>query len=347
MRGLVGILVLSLVAACGDDDIGSPGEYVTLAQFDAAYRDAECTYLVRCGLFPDQATCVKAHLFNAGAYSLSEDLRAEIAAGHVLYNGNNVKTCFDSIANATCDKTDEAGRGVNVACFQFLRGTVAGGGECLLGADCVSGDCRGSISNDPCVTGTCVGDTAPTVELPVNGQQCTTAIGCAQGSYCDSGTFECTPLKVAGDSCVDGRECAYGLGCVGVSRTCKALPASGEPCPDGLCRDDGLRCATTCMPLGLPGAMCQSSSDCSPYYTCDFSTTTPTCKKPPSIGDMCSSGNTRCFEEASYCDSTTLVCVAGKADGEACTTSLQCQSENCDFTTGTGTGTCGVPSCSG
>jgi hypothetical protein len=345
----VAIFALAIVACGGDDDSGS-GRYVAVGDFDSAYKEAECTYLTSCGLFPDKAMCLAAHLFTSGAYSLSPDLRAEIAAGRVIYNGNAVFECFDAIANATCDKTDEPGRVPVLACYQFTRGTQGDAEPCQIDEDCISQNCRVLVADEQCAMGECFGNTAPSIEIPINGEACNSVIGCGRGSYCDTGnTFECTTLKVAGDACVDTRECGYGLGCAGTTtaRTCKALPGLNEPCPDGLCRDEGLHCTTAttgnvCKSLGLVGATCQSSSDCSPYFPCDFATT-PTCKRPPAIGEACASSNSRCFDEHSYCDGTTLKCVAAKPDGSTCTTSLQCESEQCDLNTST----CVTPSCSG
>jgi len=338
------VVALSAVAAvaCGDDDNGS-GEYVAVSDFDAAYKDAECTYLTNCGFFPDKATCLTAQLFNGGAYSLSADLRDAIAKGRVLYNGNAVKECFDAIANATCDKTDEAGRVPVLACLQFTRGTLGADAACLVDQECISQNCRVLVADEPCAMGTCFGDTAPTISIPLNGEPCNSVIGCGRGSYCDTtSTFECTPLKTSGEGCVDTRECGYGLGCAGTTRTCKTLPGPNEACPDALCRDDGQHCiGAVCKPLGLLGATCASNSDCSPYFACDFSTSM--CKKTPSIGESCATTNSRCFDERSYCDGATLTCVPAKPDGSSCTTSLQCQSENCDFSNST----CVTSSCSG
>jgi hypothetical protein len=336
--GLLAIAIAIAIVGCGDDDSGS-GRYVSVADFDAKYKDAECTYLAGCGLFPDKATCMAANL-TTGGYSLPADLRAAIAAGRVQYDGNAVFECFDSIANATCDITDESGRVPMLACFTFTRGTLGADAPCNLDADCISQNCRVTVA-DECATGTCVGDTAPAIRIPVNGESCNSLIGCASGSYCDAG--QCTTLKTAGQDCANARECGYGLGCVGTpTTTCKSLPGLNESCPDGLCRADGLHCsAAICKPLGLPGTTCQSSADCSPYFPCDFSTTK--CKKPPSIGEACTSANSPCFDEHSYCDSMTLKCVAAKADGATCTSSVQCVSEDCDVATST----CVSQSCSG
>src|SRR3954453_4447355 len=99
MRRLV--IAALLLSACGDDS-GPPGEYVAVSEFASAYKDAECTYLAKCGMFPDKATCIGAQLYTT-EYVLFPEMIAAIEAGRVIYNGNNVKTCFDAIANATCD----------------------------------------------------------------------------------------------------------------------------------------------------------------------------------------------------------------------------------------------------
>jgi hypothetical protein len=338
-----GILAVAIgIIGCGDDDSGS-GQYVSVADFEASYKDAECTYMTNCGIFPDKATCLAANLLSGTAYSLSADLRAAIAAGRVSYNGNAVFECFNAIANASCDKTDEAGRIPMLSCFTFTRGTLGADAPCQIDADCISQNCRVTVADEQCATGTCVGDTAPEIRIPADGENCNSVIGCARGSYCDMTSFECTPLKAAGADCTDGRECGYGLGCAGAPRVCKTLPGLNESCPDAICRDDGQRCsASTCKPLGLPGTTCQSSADCSPYFPCDFSTTM--CKKPAGLGEACTAANSRCFDEHTYCDSTTLRCVASKEDGATCETDAQCQSDECDFTTST----CVAPfSCSG
>lgn len=342
--------VLALVPACGDDS-GNPGDFIGLDAFDSSYKDAECTYLVRCGFFADKMTCLSATLTGNSMFTLSAQMRVEILAGRVSYNGNNVKACFDALANATCDKTDESGRVLPVQCSGFTHGTIAGGAACMANADCISGYCSGSTQQT--CSGTCVGDTAPSTTPAGLGESCSSLNSCIAGLYCDHTTFKCAPLKAAGEACTqtDGSECAYGLGCAGTTtRTCKALPLVNEPCPDGVCRDDGVHCVSgttpTCKAYGLAGAVCTTSTDCSPYFPCDFTTTSPyMCKKPPSVGEACTTGNTRCFEEHSYCDSTTLRCTAGKADGATCTSAIQCVSLDCD----TATMTCisPTPACGG
>jgi hypothetical protein len=324
------VLAVLLLTAC-DDDSGDPGSYVSITEYSTEGRASWCSYLTRCGFFPDQATCTSANISVPPQLQMSPSTVAAVRAGRILYNGNNAKTCLDSYANATCDKTDEAGRAPTQACFELFRGAVDADGECFQDAECISGNCQTQVADENCPVGKCVGNTPPPeFTLGQLGDLCSTG-SCAAGLYCDNSTAECAPLHPSGDPCVTNADCAYGLGCAGSPRTCKALPAIGQPCPDYECRDEGARCGTTgCVAVGLPGATCQSSSECSSYYTCDFSTSM--CKRGPITGEACTSGGSRCFD-ASFCDSSTLMCVPYRGTGEICSSSLQCASGECDFTT--------------
>lgn len=339
MSRVVVIASLVTLAGCpfGSDEDGDPTKYVAMSQIDSAYKDARCTYLARCGLFPDKATCLGAALTNDyPLFQFDDQVRASVLAGRVRYNGNRVKTCFDAIAAATCDTTDENGRVPIAECnpSQIIAGTVTAGGDCVADVDCVSGVCTGNSDAPSCTTGKCVGDAPPPPPAPAQlNEQCTgTSTSCAKGLYCDPASYTCQALKIAGATCNDLRECQYGLGCVGTStRTCKALPAVGEPCPDGVCRDYGTACKTsgataTCVQVGLAGAQCTSFLDCSEYYPCDFAASQ--CKVAPAIGESCAS-NYRCFAADAYCDTSTTTCTAVKADGSPCNGGNECMSRQC------------------
>lgn len=331
MRKLALVAVL-LISACSDDDSGDPNSYVSVNDYATVGKASYCSYLTRCGFFPDQASCTGANLNLPTQLRLAPETIAAIRAGHILYNGNNAKACLDSFANATCDKTDEAGRVLPLACYELFRGAVDADGECFQDAECISGDCQILVADETCAAGKCVGNTPPpAIMLPRNGENCSPSLGCVAGYACSQSTFMCEPLHGMGEDCVTTAECAFGLGCAGVPRTCRPLPATGQPCPDGECRDDGTRCTTSgCVALGLPGATCQSSTECSNYYTCNFTTTK--CERSPVTGEPCNSGGSRCFD-ASFCDSSTLMCVPYRGAGEICSSSLQCASGECDFNT--------------
>jgi hypothetical protein len=334
--------VLALVtttAACplDEDGDGDGTNYVAVGDMPAAYKDAYCTFLTRCGLFPDKATCVGAALSVVG--TIDPNLVAAVGAGRVFYNGSNVKACYDAFANDTCDQTDENGRARIPACGVYFTGTVAGGDACILDQECISQQCSGGDSGVSCVRGTCVGDTPPAVLEPIAvGMPCVGEQPCTAGAYCDTTTDVCTVFKTNGEACTGSTECGYGLACAGPSgaRVCQPLPALGQPCRLDLpCRDEGQTCNSTtmtCQQVGVAGAACTSGLQCSPYYRCNF--TTSMCTKGPSLGESCSTG-TGCFDAGTHCSSTSLTCVPLEADGAPCSFDGECASDRCDVNTST------------
>jgi hypothetical protein len=184
--------------------------------------------------------------------------------------------------------------------------------------------------------GSCAGDVAPVFVQAQIGENCSSSSGCVTGAYCDQTTNMCAALKAQGASCTLASECAYGLGCVGTTgaRTCGALPAVGQSCAtDGVCRDEGTYCKydsttglSTCAQVGLPSAMCPSSSECSQYYPCNF--TTSQCTKGPGLNEAC--GSAQCFDANTYCDNLTSTCVALKSNGATCNSDAECTSDFCD-----------------
>jgi hypothetical protein len=222
-------------------------------------------------------------------------------------------------------------------CNDFFVGTVLAGGDCYVNQECVSQRCSGETGTS-CTLGTCIGDTPPSTTHVALGMPCTTTSSCVDGAYCAADTDLCTALKGSGELCTGSTECGYGFACAGPSgmRTCQPLPALGQPCRLDLpCRDEGHVCNTqtmTCMQLGLVGAPCTSSMQCSPFYRCD--TTIGMCAKGPSVNESCSTA-ARCFDAGNYCDPATVTCVPAKEDGMLCQSDLQCASELCDMTTAT------------
>ena len=318
------------------DEDGDGSNYVAVNEIDQAYKDAQCAHLAMCGVFPTRDACLAANLNTSGGFSVAPNVEASIYAGHIIYNGSNVKACIDALAARSCDRTDQSARSTPMECSGFFRGTLAAGEGCYVDEECLSQRCSGD-SGGTCSMGNCVGDTPPQTGPAQIGQNCSSFSGCVTGSYCDELTNVCTALKGSGAMCMFDSECAYGLGCKGSSgsRTCAALPTIGQACAtDGICRDEGTYCdftADMCKQLGLPNAQCTSTSQCSPYYPCNQTTNPGMCKQGPGIGQMCGSSN--CFDAGSYCDFNTSMCVAVKADGQPCDSSQQCACGTCDFNT--------------
>lgn len=329
-RAYVALSIAAAVLCACDDDVSGGLGFVRADLIPDAYKDAICTYDVRCGLFPDKPTCLAAQLDTSVA--LDPNVLAAIAESRISYNGNYVAACFEAIADQTCDVTDIAGRIVPIACRHFTRGNVGAGNSCYRDEECVSASCEGGDTETTCQLGICIGDVAPTVEPAAYNKPCNPVGGCVSTTYCNTEMNLCLMLKLEGMACAKNDECAFGLGCAG--GTCKPLPALGEPCPDHVCRDDGTLCdfATTqtgmplCVKAGLTGAPCVADGDCAPSYRCDPATST--CTELPRTGQSCAFIG-RCFDEGTFCDSTGH-CVSQRADGESCATPGECAGGICD-----------------
>jgi len=330
MRSLV---LLVCLAACGEDSSGGP--YVPVDMIATSYKDALCKHLVMCGSFADQPTCLAANV--PSNFTVDPNEVAAVLAGKMYYDGGKAAACFAAIAAATCDRTDLDSRTTPKACTALFRGAEKAGGACAFDTECISNTCSRTCGELTCCQGTCVGDTPPqTLADAQIGESCNfNGRVCVQGAYCDT-TGTCAALKPANVACNSQSECDYGLYCTGSpTQTCKTLPTTGQPCaPDYQCRNEGEYCSSTtqmCTKVGLPGATCNSSSECSSYDRCDF--TAMTCTTYPSVGQSCSAVG-RCNDAGTYCDSTTQICTATKPAGDSCTTSTQCASAFCDTTFG-------------
>src|SRR5262245_10127670 len=335
MRMAFMLAVAVTMMACDDTD-GDPSSYVGFADLESGSRDARCTYLARCGWYPDKATCLTANLptlADVASFELDPSVVAAVNAGRVRYNGARAKDCFDAISASSCDRTDGDGRSLFRVCSHYLTGTVAGGQPCFVDEECISQRCSANQTETQCLAGACVGDTAPAVEPAGLGMPCSDA-GCANG-YCDLESDTCLALRREGEACVASVECSYGLACVGVTAyTCKKLPALGEACPDDACRDDNTYCVSgTCRARGLAGAHCDSWVDCAEAYPCDLATNT--CRRAPALGESCAADvSIRCFDAGVVCDSETYKCIAPKADGMSCINGFDCASGSCGVTSG-------------
>ncbi len=276
-------------------------------------HDAQCEQRVRCGLFPDTASCDPYFPVASEA-----GLLAAIDRGASRYDADQAEQCVNELRNTPCDLTTMEGRALPAACARVVTGTGAMGAACFSNGECSSGACQIPSCGTTCCSGTCIAATPPGQA----GEPCASR-PCAAGLACDN-TKTCVALFAAGAPCTLGTQCAYGLGCAGTPGTCKPLPKLGEACPDDLCAELGASCdaTATCAPLGLTGAACTTARDCSPYFTC----AAPSCAPNPALGEPC----TGLCRDGSWCDSATGACTAPQADGATCVTGLQCSSSYCD-----------------
>ncbi|NVB77865.1 MAG: hypothetical protein HOV81_05670 [Kofleriaceae bacterium] len=322
------LLAALLLVGC-DEEVTGGLEFIPAEQIPIAYKEAVCTFDVRCGLFPDQATCLAAQLDMTIA--LDPTVIAGIREGRIAYNGKFVDACFEAIADATCDLTDLNGRVTPTACRHFTRGLVGGGGRCFVDEECVSANCQGGNTETTCQLGVCVGDVAPNIEPQVYNKPCNPVGGCVETTYCNTEMNLCLMLQHEGLTCTKDDQCAFGLGCAG--GICKPLPLLGEPCPDHVCRDAGVVCnfATTtetpiCVQVGLTGDRCTGNPDCAPSFRCDPATLE--CVSLPSLGESCAFIGS-CFDVGTFCDATGT-CVEQKANGQPCTLADECAGGICN-----------------
>ena len=280
-------LLLVFVVACG----GS----VDIEDYNNDLVDADCDYLVRCGLFSSTESCK-----NTFGELLIDDpsVKAAVDAGKLKYDGDAAADCFDALGSASCNRDSN-----NIAaCDKIFAGKVADGGACAFDEECVSTNCNVPDCTMACCTGTCVAEDP----LPGIGQPCT--FECVDGAYCGSDST-CQATLPKGAACDDAFACDDGLYCAGnagtTAGTCTAYPKTGEACTTS-CAAIGDRCnGGICKPVGLIGDACTSDTDCSFFYECDA---TMHCAEQPEDprmpnGSMCS-GSTDC--QSRYCGNDNL-----------------------------------------
>lgn len=315
--------MIAVLAACGGS---SNSNKVAIDQYADTAHEAFCRYLARCGDVEDVDTCL--HTNTGRTFALTASEQAAVAMGKTKYDGAAASACLDAAAARDCDTTSQSNRVPPDICLQVNAGTLHDGDACGLDTECVSQFCSIPPCDMACCTGTCVGDAAPgRANL---GEPCENAL-CSPDSFCDDGTLMCEALVGVGMFCSSTSQCQYGLDC-DQTGVCGALPGPGAPCT-GQCRDEGTTCSATtgtCVKVGLAGAACVTSGDCSPIYACD---TTKHCSAGVALGQPCAA-NQQCADDGAFCDiptdGTSGTCVAPKANGETCQGDANCASVYCD-----------------
>jgi hypothetical protein len=290
MTSLRWVLAGSLVAVatCGG------GGSISLQDLGTQAKAAVCAYEVRCGLFPDQASCVGSVVSNLG------QLMADVNAGKIAYDGVAASECLNVLSTASCSLSGSANVDQH-ACKDAFKGTAAGGAPCYTGAECISQQCDvvNCMTSTMCCAGTC---SAFVVAIAAGGACSIAAPGsaCAAGTSCRAGAngagATCQALIAVGGACADSSDCVAGAACKQDTPghgTCQPYPREGQACDPN---------------NGLP---CDALSD-----TCDA--TTHTCVPLTAVGGACSVSGGGCVRYAS-CDPNSLKCVAKGGAGGPCT----------------------------
>jgi hypothetical protein len=231
-----------------------------------------------------------------------DQLTADVNAGKIHYDGVAAADCLHTYDAFSCNRSEALGA-TPQACLDTFKGTVADGGACFRGEECVSRQCDTGLcsSTTMCCPGTCA---ATVVPVPQGGSCAALGSTCAVGTSCQTGAVgaapTCQPRAAAGQPCMVNSDCALGLACAtppAGGGHCAAFPIEGQPC-------------------GTPPLLgCNSPTD-----FCDA--TTGTCVRRIAVGGACP-GGLGCVPYA-RCDATTMKCVARNGVGGACTAQSDC-----------------------
>ncbi|MFT3696669.1 MAG: hypothetical protein QM831_26245 [Kofleriaceae bacterium] len=311
------LLLTAAMVGCSDS-----GGDVPIDDLYNQLIDKYCDIYVRCGVIEDRPTCIT--LFQDQVDSDNGTIQG-VKAGKITYHADKARACIDSFDSGTCERKFLSGAQLDsTACNEVFDGTIHADGMCANDAECISQDCNIPSCSTACCTGTCVGDTKPTKAAV--GSACQSSNDCATG-YCDLTAMTCAALLADGASCSSSSQCeSYNC-----QTTCKPVVDEGAACTstnDCKLIQDSCNTTKTCSAGVASGGACTNSADCHLTAYCSASAGM-TCKDRPVLGESCAEALS-CLD-GSLCSDAGM-CVARFADGSACTTSSQCESDDCDPT---------------
>lgn len=259
-------------------------------------------------MLKDEANCVARFFASGAATSKFDAYEANIMAEKVTFDQEKFDACINVI-ETNCGARDE-----QIFCEEAFTGMVAEGEACNAGAECGPGlICAGSSC-----PGACQPDNRRRPPAEVLGEQAdagercgdnvnNTRVACAPGFFCSEGV--CAAVSARGESCED-KACDTTSICHPDTDICAApetvAPSSGA-CVDGWCNSaDRVFCNDDSMCEafagdGSEGSDC-SSTDIDAFVSCN-------------VGLVCGENNK---------------CQTFKAIGEACESSSECASAQCN-----------------
>lgn len=302
-----------LFAACG----GGGGGTANVRDFLDSTHDSICDFQVRCGAFPDKATCLAVTFGNAE----QETIIADVEAGRVDYDSGKAGDCLSVIDGLKCDTASLLDSNLGATCSAVFSGHVAIGATCVNNEQCVDGAaCQkgsGCTAEDACCAGSCVA--APDTEVAMGGD-CSQNRNCVSGTYCSSADTCDARITQEGAACDSFSACASPLVCnISITTgmgTCYKPVGHGVACdPDvllGSCSEVADYCNRTtlvCTTRGKDGDACDAndSESCVAYAAC----VTDTCKEKPVAGEACVvDSSSQCLGDL---ECTASVCTAPPA----------------------------------
>jgi hypothetical protein len=297
-------------ASTGGGAAGGGAGSVPLSGFCAAYAEASCDYLLRCGVVGDRDRCLTSVAWTCPTEECPtvRFARASVAAGRQAYDA-----------------------GAAGECFAAARTRLACGRQVLLDAD---PSCEAIFTGQVPTQGVCFND-----------EDCADDAFCSSDTKTCPST--CQPRRGVGATVERRRECQSGL--VDFNTKCAEPLGVGGDCLKGIC-GPGLSCVVNaeggrCAPLGGLGATCQPlGQGCAAGLVCVSSgQAAPTCQRPGSLGQSCS-GNllSDCQLDLSCGHGVDggLTCEAARPAGAACRPDTLCAAGTRCVTTADGDGTC-------
>jgi hypothetical protein len=321
-----------LLSACGSDataEIDSFIDEVVAQQCAWEFRcctDAEIQaqdghkFTTQDGCIPYRRLAMQDDLFMT---------RLAARQGRVRLDGDKKQACLDAIAGRACNarpgQSAMAMPGMKLdACVDVVTGITPVGQPCLFPDECHKGS--------HCVFNKVTPASGVCEPYQQDGDICNSSDDCDPSVtqlYCAQQDWKCHTRARLGERCAytldaAGKpqlplllECDNTIGnayCDPLSSTCKQLPAAGEPCltplPPGV--------STVCDPDPRLHLTCRTSAG----------STSGVCTGLAKNGEDCSSSS---CDSGLYCDSSTAVrtCKPKLADGVACMSDVQCQSNGC------------------
>jgi hypothetical protein len=257
--GVVALVFSYSLASCGGTGGGGG---IPLQQLGDEWSRAQCASSVRCGQYPDMASCL-----SSLPYSFAS-VEPYVESGKVLYDGAAAAQCVDIISALSCNQSETLDSSPR-SCQHIFKGTIADGSHCYDDRECQSGICK----HEQCPVACCVGTCALSEPPPISG-----------------------PRLGAGEPCDDSAptipfQCASGLWCLASAGSrCGRLPRRGEACdpesqPCDSFTDTCGPVSRTCVPLVDVGGTCSDAAPCVAYAWCHPDTMT--CVARVGVGEAC------------------------------------------------------------
>ena len=280
-------LLAWIATAC--DTVGPGADEPTIGRKDLADAelDARCEYLVRCGFYPDDATCKDVErpdpqLVQAVGTSVFDRVEIDGEAAHVW---------IETLRNLSCIATHEVAQELQDARLPVFAGNVKNGGACFSDYECVEDNvCDRSLcpQQQLCCTGSCVVFTILAERDPCplpSGDGARILAQCDPITYCQAPEVEegaepptvgtCTLRVENGLPCTSNAGCVDGQRCdVQDSGACFKLSPHDGPCNAMLATNPCLEINDTCDPASTtctvapgPGEACPRGQ-CAGWATC-------------------------------------------------------------------------------